>query len=91
MTRKHTIATLLNDPKSRRRILDRVKAGRGGGLFDLIPPVGEPPLGSEKELYSLGMRPQPEEIDHSQTSSEMILSRKAVLKDGRRRRWLSYY
>jgi hypothetical protein len=90
MTKKHTIADLLNDPKSRRRILERAKAeSRGGGLLDLIPSYGADgePLGSEKALYSLGTRPQPEEIDRSETSNEMILSRRAVLKDSRKIRW----
>lgn len=90
MRRKHPIADLLNDPESRQRILEKAKSQARGGLLDLIESrgtTGEPKQPEIAVPAIFGKRPQPEEIDRSRTSNEMILSREAILKDGRRVRW----
>jgi hypothetical protein len=84
-----SIAELLNNKESRDRILAKAKAKvGGGGLLDLIPTYGPDgqPLDSDKG-WALSKKPTNEEIDYSKSPSELILSGRAVLKDGRRIKW----
>ena len=84
-----SIAELLNNKKSRDRILAQAKAeAGGGGLLGLIPAYGPDgqPLDSSKD-FALGGVPKPEEVDCSKTSEDWIIEGRAILKDGQKRRW----
>jgi hypothetical protein len=84
-----SIQALFKKKESRDRILSNVKKNIGEkGLLGLIPVRRADKRSFESdESWTLCGRPTPDEIDRSRTTNEMILSRRAVLKDGRMIKW----
>jgi hypothetical protein len=88
---KSSLASFFNDPESRRRVLENAETECKGILLDLIPghgPDGIPldAVDSEKRWIQT-KRPEPQEIDYPKSSDEMILSGRAILKDGHAVYW----
>jgi hypothetical protein len=82
------MASVMNNPKLKDKAFAKAKGQvRGGGLLDLVRTVGEESSPLEDKGWIKSKRPETEEIDRSVTSPEMILTRKAILKDGRRVTW----
>ncbi len=86
---RRLIQELFKTKQSRDIILANVRKNVGEkGLLGLIPVHGADPQSLNLgEHFTLSSRPTPEEIDRSRTTNEMIISRRAVLKDGQRIKW----
>jgi len=88
MAKNNSIASFLNDPEWRRKVLEEAQAESGGDLLGQMPAYaldGKPlaPVDSESGWIRT-KRPEPKEIDYSRSSDDLILSDRVIRKDGRR-------
>jgi hypothetical protein len=88
MAKNNSIASFLNDPESRRRVLDEALAESGGDLLDLLSEYSLDGNRLESVDSESGRirtkRLVPQDIDYSRSSDEMILNGREIRKDGRR-------
>ncbi len=88
MTKINSMASFLNDPEWRRKVLEESQAESRGDLLGQVPAYsldGKPLAPVDPEGgWIRTKRPDPREVDYSRSSDDLILSDKVIRKDGRR-------